>query len=170
MSTHPLRRLAYLPIWATDLGILTFALTSAVIGRLLGFPTLGAIGALAMLPLAVLVLDVVPQRGAIVGGLVIALGSMLIPSDAGAMPLMAWFLLGLSGLTAVFRPAMTRKTEVVEFEPPAGQRLTIIVECQRPTEMGGIAVRPKVSPRFDPERRSLTRRRGIPGPVARWPG
>ena len=168
MSAHPLRRRAVLAVWATDLGLLGFALTNAALGRLLGFPALGAIAAVATLPLAVLIVDILPQRGAIVGGLVIALGSLMIPAAAGPMPLLAWSLLALAGVTAVMGPAMALPNEVATIQPRRGQSVTIIVECQGPSERGGIAVRPKASPRFDPERRSLTRRQGArqPGQVA----
>ncbi|HWE37364.1 MAG TPA: hypothetical protein VG406_12420 [Isosphaeraceae bacterium] len=144
-----------------DWVLAALAVSGIALGSAVGLPT----AALALLTMALpvagfLVAGHVSGRGAVAGCVALAVGVTLIRPSAGVVPWGDVALLGLISLTAmVAGTAADRLAPRAPVPSPAdGRWLTIVVECDGPAGLSGTMARPKVSPRNDPERRSLTRR------------
>ncbi len=167
---RPLRICQSLPTWVWELRLVVIALSVAVVGRWTGHHYLGALGAVAVLPLGFFLRGIVAERGAVVGAFVAAFASMMIPDEVGPAPIESWLLIGLTSLTAVAASSQVAsdEDEVVESSPPVRRHFTVVVECGGgPSQASGVPLRPKGTPRFDPERRALSPRLGYRRPGQR---
>lgn len=111
-----------------------------------------------------LVTGAMPGRGAFVGSTTLAFGSVLIAefharNVASGSPTSDLFVLSSMAIGAVFAGTMIERNTATEASAaPAGSRwVSIEIATETPPDVGGELVRPKRSPRSDPDRRSLTR-------------
>lgn len=143
-----------------DWCLAALAVAGIVLGAVVGLPA----PALALVALAVpvagfLVAGHITGRGAVAGCVTLAVGATLIRPAAGSVPWGDLSLLAVLAVTAmVAGTAADRLAPRASPAPADGRWLTIVVECDGPAGLSGTMARPKVSPRNDPERRSLTRR------------
>ncbi len=97
-------------------------------------------------------------RGLLAGSLAVGLGLLILLLTSGAIVAGDLAVLGMLFVGAmVGGSAADRMVERRQAaEAPKGW-MTVIVSSHGPSEMEAIETGPKVSPRHDPERRSLTR-------------
>jgi hypothetical protein len=155
------RRLAARRDWV--LAIL--AVSGIALGTMAGLPAVALALASMALPVAgFLVAGHITGRGAVAGCVTLAVGVTLIRPTSGVVPWGDLALLGMLALTAMVagsaadRLAPRAAAAPASPSPADGRWLTIVVECDGPAGLSGTMARPKVSPRNDPERRSLARR------------
>jgi hypothetical protein len=150
-----------------ELLILASGLLGAVAMGLTGWSVALRVVLLMSLPVAgFLLAGHLSGRTAVVGCVILALGSTLIHPAPGSMPWRELAVLGGLAASVVLAGGMADRLAAQPMGPEsAGRWMTIVVECEGPTGTSGVLARPKVSPCRDPERRSLAgphgaRRRG----------
>ncbi|MBX6312496.1 MAG: hypothetical protein IRY99_06190 [Isosphaeraceae bacterium] len=128
-------------------------------------PVIVAMVAALMPAVAFAVAGRLPGRGAVVGCLVLALGATLVRPAAGGVPWAALAVMGLLTASAVAGGELARGMEPRPRTPctlagAEGHWMTIVIFPGGPADAAGTVVRPRVSPRNDPERRRLGRLAG----------
>jgi hypothetical protein len=143
-----------------DLGLVILGLVATVGGVLAGWsaPVLATL-ILGLPVVGFLLAGHLSGRGAVVGCVALALGSTLIRPTPGTIPWAELLVLGGLAAAAVFVGSYADQLAgTPRVATDAGRWVSIMVECEGPTGPAEVRVRPRVSPRRDPERRSLFRR------------
>ena len=147
-----------------DAALLASSILMATLGVAFGWQAAGVAVAVAALPaVGFLVAGHVPGRAGASGCLAIGLGATLIRPMAGALPWGDLALLAGMATVACLGASQARKlarARGLEVSTPEGRWVSIVVECENPSDSAGQVSRPKVSPHPMPERRGLTRLAG----------
>ena len=121
-----------------------------------------AIAAAVLPALGFLLVGHAPGRAAAAGCLAIGLAGTLIRPVSGAIHSGDLTLLAGMAVVACFGASQARKLSAAggPAVTPEGRWVSIIIDCENPSDSAGQAARPKVSPHPSPERRGLTRLAG----------
>lgn len=150
------------PTILRDLAVLGVAVVLGMTAK--GTPHLAAAAVLtAGLPvLAYAFVGYLPGRSVAVGCLVLGLGGAILAASGASR--MAWadlaLLSGLALTCCVVGQRLDQAARDGARETASGRWMHIVVEIDGPNDTIGRTVRPVVSPRRDPERRSLVRLAG----------